>query len=448
MTHSMKASSLALLASLIAAAPDPLHARPSSVQQHILPNGLEVLLLEEPGREIASVQVWYRVGLREEDAETVGLAHLLEHLMFTGTAANPDFHVAVAARGGRAFSGPWEDLTYFTNDVPRAAVTQVLALESDRMRGLTLSATAIQESLADVELEESAAATRWGPDEIAGAMREAAFAGHPYGAPRRAPAKSVATTEQCRAFYERFYGPDRACIVVAGGFETDSVLAAITAHFGELPPTGNPRPPLPPPPSIKERRQTVTGTGLPGARWIALGYLTPSTGAPEADAMSLLASHLSVDAADSLTAALLPSGERLLTSIVTCRLDEFESRGLLTVMAPLPDGTDEDSALDALAGAVARASQSALDAENFATLRDRARLERAASATTVRERAIALALAHLRGGRPRTPAGADSALGAVQWEQVSQVAAAYLRPDQALGLRIHASGAPPGGSTQ
>jgi zinc protease len=416
-------------------------ARRQLVVEHVLANGLEVLLLPEPGREIASVQMWYRVSPLEEDAETAGFAHLLEHAMFTGTAAHPDLRAEIAALGGRASSGPRDDLTCFTHDVPRSAVTTAIGLEGDRMRGLTLAPEGIQKALDDVEREERTARIRRDPDELLRLAQETAFAGHAYGASQWVAGLSAqATPEKVRAFYERFYGPDRACIVLTGGFDPDSALAAITRSFGAIAATGHPRPPVAEPPDPSERRRVIERPGASVTPWVALAYRTPGPKAPDASGMRLVEGYLNADAADSLAGALLPPGERTLPARATARLDEFEGAGLLTVMAPLPPGSDADLVLDRLAESVSRAVGASLDAQVFVTLRDRTRIAQSTSFATVRERATALALGRLRGSAGTTAAATDSALAAVQAVALRRIAAAHLRPEQAVRVTMRPAG--------
>ncbi len=408
---------------------------PTSIEPRVLVNGLQVLLLPEQGRDIASVQLWYRVGLPEEDAETLGFAHLLEHLMFTGTAAHPDFRGAVASLGGQTSSGPREDLTYFIDDVPSSSVPAVLALEADRMRDLALAPAAIEKSMAEVQREEAELAARGGQAALVRAVEAAAFAGHPYANSSRVPAASSANPERCRTFYERFFGPDRACLVVAGGFDADSVATAIDVHFGALAARGNPRSALPAPPDPGERRKTIEVSGISGP-WIAIAYRAPGAGSPDVDALKLIESYLNVEAADSLSAGLLPPGERIPVAATAAHLNELIGVELLTILAPLPPGGNADHAIDRLAGMIGRTAGSVMDPANFAILRDRVRLAQAASLNTVRERASALALAYLRDGTARTVAGTDSALAALEPSQFSRAAASTLNPDQAIGLKI------------
>jgi zinc protease len=408
-----------------------------SIQHQVLPNGLEVLLLPEPQRRIASVQMWYRIGLPEEDAETAGYAHLLEHLMSTGTAANPDFTGAIAALGGASRSGSRQDLTYYVCDVPSSAVERVIAIEADRMRGLTLSAEAIARELEEIKIEEasSSASLISASESVADQMWELAFPGHPYGRPFRGIVAAAATPERCRTFYDRFYGPDRACLVVAGGIDPDQVLDAVTAAFGGLKPTGNPRSRLPAPSEpadLKERSRIVESTG---PTWIGVGYLVPSEDSPDAMAVKLLASYLNVDIADSLAAALR-QGALVAAPGVAAHLRHLEGAGLLTFVSILNQGADADRAIHQLAQAVARLTETPLSPEDFGALRDRGRVSQAMAGATVSQRATALAVGHLHGGGLETLASADSALASAGAADITRIAASHLRPERALSLRI------------
>jgi len=415
---------------------------PRSVHHEVLPNGLEVLLLPEPQRDVASVQIWYRVGLPEEDSETAGYAHLLEHLMFTGTETVPDFRGAITDLGGTLRSGPRRDLTYYANDVPRSAVEAVIALEADRMRGLTLATEAIAGGLDQIRIEEARSAALLGSEAVAEQMWEATYAGHPYGREFAGMVPAGATPERCRAFYARYYGPDRACLVVAGGFELAPLLEAIQEHFGPLQPTGNPRSPLPASPGASDLKLRHAGDESAAPVWIGLGYAVPGEESPAAAPVRLLDSYFNGEAADSLAIALR-QGELAAASAVAAYLDYLDGAGLLTVVAALKPGADAERALDQLAHAVARLSQAPIDREDFATVRDRRRLSQALRGATVSQRASELAVGYLHGCGLEAQARADSSLLAVQPADIAQIAGNYLRPEQAVALRVRPF---PGGS--
>ena len=108
--------------------------------EHILSNGMKVLLIEVPKAPVATVQVWYKVGSRNEVMGRAGLSHMLEHMMFKGTARYPkgSFSRIIRKNGGidNAFTG--QDFTAYFENVAADRVGLALELEADRMQGLLL----------------------------------------------------------------------------------------------------------------------------------------------------------------------------------------------------------------------------------------------------------------------------------------------------------------------
>ncbi|MFY4728777.1 M16 family metallopeptidase, partial [Nitrospira sp. BLG_2] len=112
----------------------------AELSEYILSNGMKVLLVEVPKAPVATVQVWYKVGSRNEVMGRAGLSHMLEHMMFKGTVKYPkgSFSRIIRKNGGvdNAFTG--QDFTAYFENVAADRVPLALELEADRMQGLTL----------------------------------------------------------------------------------------------------------------------------------------------------------------------------------------------------------------------------------------------------------------------------------------------------------------------
>src|SRR5438876_11198700 len=155
------------------------------VVAEMLDNGLRVLLLEDHRSPIVSLQLWYRVGSRNEARGATGIAHFLEHLMFRGTPTNPPGAYAriVERNGGQDNAFTSQDVTSYYVDIAADRLDLVLALEADRMHNLTLDPK-IVDSEREVVIEERRTRTE---DDPGGALGEEvsalAFRAHPYGQP-------------------------------------------------------------------------------------------------------------------------------------------------------------------------------------------------------------------------------------------------------------------------
>ena len=140
------------LALLMAAAALPVCANPF---EHKLTNGLRVIVKEDRRAPTAVHMVWYRAGSMDETNGTTGVAHVLEHMMFKGTpkVGPGEFNRLVAAAGGRDNAFTSRDYTAYFQQVPKESLDQMMGLEADRMRHLTLSATEFEQEI-KVVMEE------------------------------------------------------------------------------------------------------------------------------------------------------------------------------------------------------------------------------------------------------------------------------------------------------
>jgi zinc protease len=268
----------------------------SAVVAETLDNGLRVLLLEDRRSPIVTVQMWYRVGARNETRGATGLAHFLEHLMFRGTARyGPGVFARLVERNGgqhNAFTS--QDVTSYYVNLAADRLDLVLELEADRMQHLLLD-PAIIAAEREVVIEERRTRTE---DDPGGALGEEvsaiAFRAHPYGQPIIGWPTDLAriTPEEIRAFYRTYYVPNNALLVVVGDVRASEVLAKVRAVFGPIPRGVEPPPVLAvEPPQSSERRVTVTRPAqLP---IVYLGYPVPNQTSADAAALEVLSVVLS-----------------------------------------------------------------------------------------------------------------------------------------------------------
>src|SRR5215471_17728306 len=235
-----------MLACAALAAPPPATAAPLDVAEATLENGLRVLILEDRRNPLVSVQVWYRVGSRDERPGATGLAHFLEHMMFKGTPTHPKgtYSRIVESNGGHDNAFTTQDTTSYFVNIAADKVDEVLQLEADRMRNLLLDPAEI-DSERQVVMEERRMRTEDSPDGLVSeGMNSLAFKAHPYRWPIigwMEDIKRINPTE-LRAFYDTYYQPNNALLVVVGDVTAATLMARIRELFGQIP-----RGPDPPP---------------------------------------------------------------------------------------------------------------------------------------------------------------------------------------------------------
>ncbi len=215
------------------------------VVEHKLANGLTVLLLQESRAPIISLQVWYKVGSRNESLGKTGISHLGEHMMFKGTAkfAPKVFSRDVQKVGGTDNAFTSRNYTAFFETGPKDQLRHWLEMEADRMRGVNVDEKAF-ETEKKVVIEERRMRTEDDPGSFMQEVAMAAtFEAHPYQWPVIGWLHDIESIslDDYRTYYHRYYLPNNCTLVVVGDIDPKEALAQIEATFGKLP--AGPEPP-------------------------------------------------------------------------------------------------------------------------------------------------------------------------------------------------------------
>lgn len=287
----------------------PLPAFAQRIVQDVLENGLRVVAIEDMRAPVAVQMIWYRVGAADEVAGKSGIAHFLEHLMFKGTKAyGPgQFSALIEAQGGQSNAFTSWDYTAYYQRVAVDRLPLMMALEADRMKNLILS----EEDVAterDVVLEERAQRTDASPGGLFSEQwRAALYLNHPYGRPIIGWRHEIEglTRDDALAFYDAYYTPENATVVVAGGIRAEEAIALVREHYGAIPARGAPPGPrLRPtePPQLAERRLSMSDARV-GQPYMIRSYVAPARrpgDQAQAAALSVLAEVLGGPAATSV----------------------------------------------------------------------------------------------------------------------------------------------------
>ena len=227
-----------------------------------LPNGLRVLLHEDHSAPVISSYVFYRSGSRNERRGQTGIAHLFEHMMFNGGKkfGPGKFDDLIEGNGGSTNGYTTRDYTAYLNNFPKEALPVVLDLESDRMANLALTKQNLEQERGIV-MEERRLRT---DDNVSGAMNEAlylhAFVESPYrwGVVGFMADIQRITLDEARAYFETYYAPNNATLVLAGDLEPKAAMALVRRYFDAI---HQGPPPVPmdasEPPQDGERRVVV-----------------------------------------------------------------------------------------------------------------------------------------------------------------------------------------------
>ena len=223
-------SLLALLAAALPAA--------AGTFEHRLDNGLKVIVKEDRRAPVVVSQVWYGAGSMDEFNGTTGVAHVLEHMMFKGTKSigAGEFSKAVAAAGGRDNAFTSKDYTTYFEQLHKSKLPLAFKLEADRMHNLQLSEKEFSKEI-KVVMEER----RWRTDDkpqalLQEAMNAVAFQAHPYRRPIIGWMNDLEhmTYKDARDWYQRWYTPKNAVVVVVGDVDAQAVFKLAEQSFGKI----------------------------------------------------------------------------------------------------------------------------------------------------------------------------------------------------------------------
>jgi len=285
-------------AALVLALALPAAAEP--VTSFTLDNGLQVVVIEDHRAAVAIQMVWYRVGSADEPPGRSGIAHFVEHLMFQGTdtVAPNEFSAIVEAQGGTDNAFVSWDFTAFFQRVAADRLDLVMGLEADRMHNLRLQEAEVATER-QVILEERGQMVDGNPGALLSEqMRAAQFQNHPYGLPIigwRHEMEQL-SLDDARAFYERFYAPNNAILVIAGDVDPVAIRALAERHYGPIAPDPDIAPRMRPqePPQLAERRITLADARV-SEPYVLRTYLAPERdpgNQQEAAALTVLAELL------------------------------------------------------------------------------------------------------------------------------------------------------------
>jgi len=312
----MRISTLALCLALSTAAVPTVSAQTFSVPvvYKKLPNGLRVVISENHAAPVVVVEVMYRIGFRIEPKGRTGFAHLFEHMMFQGSEHVPKFeHVKIVNENGGTLNGSTRfDHTNYFELMPSNALELAMWLEADRMRSLKITPETLknQQDVVSEEVRVNVLNQPYGAFEWLGLPQKANTnwynAHNFYGDLAELEAANL---DDVKKFFDTYYAPNNAVLVVSGDTTPDEVMKLAEKHFGAIPSRA-----LPPRPDISEPPQTAEKSfaesdKLARTPAVAFGYHLPERMTKDFFALSLLDPLLVSDESAKLYQALIKENQ-------------------------------------------------------------------------------------------------------------------------------------------
>lgn len=288
-------------------------AQSNKVSDFRLDNGMQVVVIPDHRAPIVTHMVWYKAGSADEPPGKSGIAHFFEHLMFKGTTNHKagEFDAAIAAIGGSNNAFTSYDYTAFYETVTPEALGEMMGFEADRMRNLILTDEVVATER-DVILEERRSRIDNNPDALLDEEVNATlYQNQPYRIPVIGWKQEIEALNRtdAKAFYDRYYTPNNAVLVVAGDVDEQTVRQLAEGTYGKL--ARGPDLPARIRPVEPEQNTSRTVT-LDDARvsvpsystqWVVPSYRTAKNG--ESEALDLLAEILGGGSRSRLYQALV-----------------------------------------------------------------------------------------------------------------------------------------------
>ena len=422
---------LPLLALLAAGFPRTAASLNLPVEAFSLPNGLRVLVHEDHSTPVISSYVFFRAGSRNEHCGATGIAHLFEHMMFNGGKKyGPGmFDDLIEGNGGNTNGFTTRDFTAYLNNFPRAALPLVLDIEADRMWHLALTPKNLEQERGIVMEERRLRID----NDVDGTMNEALYLQAYERSPYRWNTVGFMedlrhiTLEQAKAYFETYYAPDNAVLVLAGDVTPDAAMALVRRVFGPIP-----RRPAPPPVDAEEPVQdgervirVRKQAELPA---VLLGYHGVRALDADRPALDVAARVLTGGESSRLTLDLVRTRE--VATSVGADLQWGIDPDLFLIYAKAKPGKTADDVLHGIDDGVAKLASGPVTLEELARAKRQLRMELVKGLKTDSGKANQLGYFEVVFGDYRKLFDLEAAWDAVSAADVQRVASTYLRPEK------------------
>ena len=419
------------------------------IESYTLGNGLRVILSADHSSQVVTVNVWYNAGSRNEVPGRTGFAHLFEHMMFQGSAnvKKGDHFALVERAGGQTNASTAEDRTNYFEMLPSNRLNMGLWLEADRMGSLAVTDSNLvnqreavkEERRLRVENQPYTAVFFEGVYALEDSTRCFPYAHSVIGSMADL---NAAKAEDVKAFFDLYYAPNNATLVVAGDFDTTEAKELIGQYFGSIPRGAEP------PPVVCEtkfnggqirRPWPDPKATLPGT---FVAYRVPAYGDADYPAVSLLGTMLGQGESSRLNRVVVRQKQLAQTAFAFVNaLGPRRGPGFLLLATIANQGISAEALERAITEQVEDVAKHGVSAEEL----DKAK--NGYLATKIQQQQISYFLAEaiqeatMFLGDPNQVNTDPSRYLAVTVDDIRRVAAKYLVPDNALILLVAARGA-------
>ncbi len=446
-------SLIVVLGIVFAAGPDPSAAvRPPKLQyEHFtLPNGLTVVLSEDHSTPIVHLQLTYHVGSKNERPGRTGFAHLFEHMMFKGSKnVSPEEHSSIISTvGGQTNAYTTDDETVFWETVPAQFLPLMVWLEADRMATLRIDANNFAQEREVVKEERRMRVDNQPYGRLNEIIYDQAFTTHPYKHPTIGSIADLeaASVDDVRDFYQTFYVPENATVVIVGDFDTTTAKQLINSYFGRVAKATKPVPRDIPaePPQTAEKRATVQAPWpLPA---VVVAHHITYDGHPDSYPLHIASKVLSDGQSSRIYRKLVY--ERQLAVAAFGGANLIEHPNLFYAVAIVQPGKSPEETADALIGELERLKNEPISARDLQRTKNQFARDYILGRESNQQKAGQLGHAVVLHHDITTADGEFEIFQNIAATDVQRVARTYFTKENRLVLTIMPSGAAPTGGAR
>ncbi|MFB6285900.1 MAG: M16 family metallopeptidase [Candidatus Bipolaricaulia bacterium] len=327
----------------------------SALSERTLDNGLNVIVYEDHTAPVVAVNVWYHVGSRNEPRDKQGMAHMLEHMMFKGSKnIAPEEHAKLINQAGgsnNAFTR--EDVTVYFETLPQEKLELALRLEAERMQNLIIAPEQFKSERKVVKEEFRARLENNPTSRALQRFRKIAFEGTPYAWTAAGNPEDLdnITVADLKRFYDTYYVPNNAALVIAGDVEPKRAFELTRKHFSDIPRGKQPEEPdvAMPTPEQMRTEQVKMPVQLPA---VIGGYPLPEAGSEAATALQVAGTILSQGESSRLKQSIVRDQGLAVAAGGVPRF--YEDLGMMLLFAFYTPGQSSDKVQSALLDEIAK----------------------------------------------------------------------------------------------
>ncbi|MGE0449228.1 MAG: M16 family metallopeptidase [Vicinamibacterales bacterium] len=407
-----------------------------------LPNGLTVILSEDHSTPIVHLQLWYHVGSKNERPGRTGFAHLFEHMMFKGSKnVGPEEHTSVIASvGGQSNAYTTDDETVFWETAPAQYLPLLVWLEADRMASLRIESDTFVNEREVVKEERRMRVDNQPYGRLTELIYEHAFTTHPYKHPTIGSMQDLqaASIDDVREFYQTYYVPENATVVIVGDFEPIVAKAVVSQYFGRVRqaerrvPRDIPREP----PQTAEKRVTVDAPWpLPA---VVVAYHITYDGHPDSYPLHIASKVLSDGQSSRIYQKLVYERQLAVTAFGGANL--IEDPNLFYAVAIVQPGQKPEDAVAALIAELDRLKDEPISARELQRTKNQFARDYIMGRQSNQQKALQLAHAAVIHDDLTTADGEFEIFQAITAADVQRVARTYFNEQNRVVLTVMPAG--------